>query len=351
MVKTAIEEQVKVLEQTEVSKEAELDYPEYYAADTVEEAQQLLKQYGTAAKITAGGVDVVSLLKRETLAAPPKALVSLSRLSGLRSITQTAQSVEIGAMTRINDLERSSVIQEVLPMLGKAAHAIGGPQIRNMGTVAGNICQDVRCMYYRRPKGTGTDFNCRRKIEGGECYALTGENKEHGIFCHGPCVAPCLSDMAVALTALGAVVHTFDENGGRTLSVPELFTSLGKTLKSDEVITSISVPIQQTYAVQSFLKSRIRKAIDFAIVSVAATVEVENGLIKCARIAVGGVAPAPYRDEEAEQHLIGKPLTEELAEEAAEILVAKAVPLEKNEHKVQITRALVRRALMGEEDA
>jgi len=203
-------------------------------------------------------------------------------------------------------------------------------------------------MYYRRPKGTGADFHCRRKTVEGECYAICGENREHSIFGSCECAAPCVSDLAVALTAYGAQLETMSAAGSRSLSVPDLFAPLGKTLKPDEVITGIVIPEQPGSATASFQKFRIRKAIDFAIVSTAAVIATKDSVVTDARIAVGSVAYAPYRDHDAEQFLIGRSVTEETASIAAGLLVSKAKPLEKNSYKVQITRALVTRAILGE---
>lgn len=350
MVKTKVAERVKI-NGSAIQEDQDPVHPEYYTTESIEEAVSLLGKYGRTAKILAGGLDVISLLKRETLPTTPAALISISRIPGLDSISKSESSFMLGATTKLSSLERSGPIREYYPMLATASSAIGGPQVRNMGTVVGNICQDVRCLYYRRPKLTGTDFHCRRKTPEGECYALCGENKEHVIFPGGECAAPCVSDMAVALTAYDARLRITGSSGGRSIIVPELFTPLGKSLCPDEIITSVELPAPGEHVITSFIKFRIRNAIDFAIVSVAAVIGIEDNLICNARIVVGGVAYMPYRDYDAEQFLIGKPLNEKIAAEAAEILTAKAKPLEKNAHKVQITRALVRRAILGQKDA
>ena len=350
MVKTAVAERTNTTDTTEASERVMWQpvHPEYHKARSVDEAIGLLGKYGTGAKIVAGGLDLVSLIKRETLPAIPSALVSIMHISGLNQIAMRGGTLSIGALARINDLERSPVVREYFPMLTDAAYAIGSPQIRNMATVAGNICQDVRCLYYRRPKGTGTDFHCHRKTPEGECYAVCGENREHSIFGSAECIAPCVSDMAVALTAYNARLLIKNTAGGRSMTIPELFMPLGKTLGPDELITEIIVPEPAGSVTASFHKFRIRKAIDFAIVSAAAVISTEKGIITNVGLAVGGVASAPYYDEQAGQYLIGKTLSKKNASEAAEILVSKAMPMEKNAYKVQITRALVSRAILGE---
>jgi xanthine dehydrogenase YagS FAD-binding subunit len=351
-VKTALAEETAFSALPEEQVDRLPDYPEYFAAASVDEAVDILGRFGGSAGILAGGLDIVSLIKRETLAAPPKALVSIRRIPDMNDISMSNGSLKIKALAGINDLERSEPVRRRYPMLAEAAHAVGSPQVRNMGTVVGNLCQDVRCLYYRRPKGTGTDFHCRRKTPEGVCHAFCGENRDHSIFNDSgcECFAPCLSDLAVALTAFDARIRTVDSAGGRSLSVPELFTPLGKTLRPDEVVTSVEIPNCEGNVVTAFHKLRVRRAIDFAIVSAAAVVRLEGDTVRDARVAVGGVHYAPYRDAEAEQYLIGKPLTYDNASKAAEILVSKARPLDKNAYKARITNALVRRAVLGEKD-
>ena len=183
-------------------------HPEYYTVSTVNEALSLLDESGEGAKIIAGGIDVVGLMKDKVLS--PRALINIKSVPGLNCIAENSTGIAIGALTTINDIERSSLIKSKYPALFEAAHSIASPQIRNMATIGGNICQDVRCWYYRRSPVTGASFSCRRKNEGGTCYALNGENQYHSIFGGNKCFAVCPSDIATILLALHAELITID---------------------------------------------------------------------------------------------------------------------------------------------
>lgn len=317
---------------------------EYYDARTVDEAVSLLKQYGKDARLIAGGVDLLGLMKNRVLS--PGVLVNIKSVPGLRYLASTGIGLDLGTLTLINDIERSAQVKGRYPMLYEAARSIGSPQVRNMGTIGGNLCQDVRCWYYRRPPDTGITFNCRRKISDGVCYAVNGENQYHAIMCADRCFGVCPSDMATALVALDARVNTVSSGGGRSVPVAELYSPLGMMLDPDEVITSVHVPEIAPEVRQRFMKFRVRKAIDFAIVSAAVVIKTEKGAVSDSRIVIGGVAHKPYRSTKAEQLLLGKPLNASLAEEAAGAALAGVSPLSKNEHKVPIAKALLKRAMV-----
>jgi Aerobic-type carbon monoxide dehydrogenase, middle subunit CoxM/CutM homologs len=322
-------------------------YPEYHSAETVDAAVQLLNQYGAGAKILAGGVDLIGLMKRKVITPSPIALINIKSIPELEEIKKTDHGVSIGSLAKIKEIEKSEILIEKYPLLSEAASVVGSPNIRNMGTVAGNIMQDVRCWYYRRPPDTGVNFHCLRKVSDGICYAKDGENQHHAVFCGHECMAPCPSDLAVALTALDATVCTVDSSGGRSLSIPELFTPLGKNLGIDEIITEIRVPDIEKTDRQSFLKFRIRKAIDFAVASAAVVLHMDGDIVSDARIVLGGVDFKPHRAKEAEEYMVGKHITEEVAEKAAQLSLTGASPSEKNVHKVQIAETLVKRAILG----
>jgi len=318
--------------------------PAYYDAKTVEEAVSLLGGYHGEAKIIAGGIDLLGLMKNEVLS--PAVLVNVKKIPSLNAIKENSEGLEIGALTRIHDIERSPILRESYPLLSEIAQSIGSPQIRNMATIGGNLCQEVRCWYYRRSPKTGISFICRRKKEGNPCYAMNGENENHAIFGESECLAVCSSDMATGLFALDAKINTMSAKGEKEISIGRFHTPLGHILEPDEIITRVSVPKLKAQSKQRFLKFRPRKAIDFSTVSVASVITSMNKVIQTAKIVVGGVSPLPYQAVAAEEILIGESITESVAEKAAEAVVRDAVPLSKNGFKVPLVKALVKRSIL-----
>ena len=319
--------------------------PLHYSPKTMEEALSLLDNYREEAKIIAGGIDLLGLMKNKVLS--PRVLINIKALEGLSDIKKDANGVEIGALTGIHEIETSDLIRNRYPLLAEAAQSVGSPQIRNMATLGGNLCQEVRCWYYRRSPVTGISYDCRRKREDGICYAVNGENENHAILGESECFAVSPSDMSAGLQALDARIKTISPGGERTIPVGEFHTHTGNVLQPDEMIVSIHVPGDSSRMKQSYLKFRVRKTIDFAIVSVAAAVMLEGNIVRDARIVVGGVSPMPYEASKAEKGLKGEALTERVAETAAAAAVCDAIPLRKNGYKVPIVKALVKRALLS----
>ena len=317
---------------------------EYFNAWSVDEAISLAEEYGQQGRFIAGGSDLLGLIKNQV--SSPDALIDIKNLPGLKKIVQTEDGIAIGALVSINDIERSSLITARYPMLQTTAHSIGSPQIRNMATLGGNLLQDVRCWYYRRSPVTGNSFNCRRKTATGLCYAAGGENQYHAVMGGSECLGICPSDMAATLLALDARVKTVNSRGGRTLSIDELYSPLGNILERDEIITTVSIPKVTRGASQRFLKFRIRKAIDFAIVSVSAVVTWEKETIKDLRLILGGVTYKPHRAMQAEEILKSEKISEKLVAEAGKAAVAGMTPLSKNGYKIPILEALVKRAIL-----
>jgi xanthine dehydrogenase YagS FAD-binding subunit len=230
----------------------------------------------------------------------------------------------------------------------EAAHSVATPQIRNLGTIGGNLCQRPRCWYYRLE-----EVICLKK-GGSECYAATGENKYNAILGGGPSYIVHPSDLAPMLVALGASVSVTGPEGNRVIPLDKFFTlpSEGSirrenVLKNDEIITQVQVPASAFAAHSTYLKFKERDSLDFALASVAAAVEVgANKSIKQARIVLGGVAPIPWRAGKAESFLTGKTLNADVLVEAARLALDGAKPLEKNAYKIPLTQTLVRRALL-----
>jgi xanthine dehydrogenase YagS FAD-binding subunit len=247
--------------------------------------------------------------------------------------------LRIGAMTLLADIANNAVVQNKYEALSQAAKSVGTPQLRNIGTLGGNLCQETRCWYYRVANNR---FYCFKK-GGTLCFAMAGDNRYNAILGGQVCFAVCPSDTAIALSALDATVIT----NKRNMPIGELYQVLRLVLDEDEVITEIQVPEPEAGTKQVFSKFRLRKAIDFAISSVAVAINSDGGTVSDARIVLGGVAPVPYRAVDAEDAVKGNVINESIAESAGENAVKGAVPLAKNKYIIQITKTLVKRAVLA----
>jgi len=312
----------------------------YKNTTTIDDAVSFLKAGN--AKVLAGGIDMLNLLKAGALTSPPGTLVNIKNIPGLDSIKEDSQGVTLGALVKISDIAGSTAIRGKFSALAEAAGSVSSPPLREMSTLGGNLCQEVQCWYFRRSFLTGTFFNCFRK-GGSQCFALTGENRYHAILGGKRCFAVCPSDIAIALTALDATIVT----NKRSIPIGDFFEIMGNVLEKDEIITHIRIPRPKPGTKQVFSKFALRPAIDFAIVSVAAVITARAGKISDARIILGAVAPVPYRALAAEDVLRGKTISEALAETAAGAAVKDAVPLTHNKYKVQVTKTLVKRAILA----
>ena len=318
---------------------------------TVNEAVKLLSVAPPPADIDeaprplAGGQDLLTTMKDYT--SRPARIVNLKNIPGLNRIALTARGLNIGALVTLTELEEHPGVRKSFPGLAEAAHSIATPQIRNLGTVGGNLCQRPRCWYFRLE-----EVICLKK-GGTECYAASGENKYNAIIAGGPSFIVHPSDLAPMLLALGARVTVAGAKGRRLIPLDKFFTlpSEGNirrenVLENDEIITEISVPASPLAAHSTYLKFKERESLDFAMASVAAAVQLApNKTVRAARIVLGGVAPIPWRVPAAENYLTGKTLTPDVLAEAGKIALADAKPLEKNAYKVPLTQTLVRRAV------
>ena len=325
---------------------------EWVSPTNIDEAVSLLKNAPAggdadeAARPIAGGQDLLTTMK-EYITRPTR-VVNLKNIGGLDRIQGDGKKgLRIGALVTLTQLEESAEVRRAFPGLAEAAHSIATPQIRNLGTVGGNLCQRPRCWYYRLE-----EVVCLKK-GGSECYAAKGENKYNAIFGGGPSYIVHPSDLAPVLVALGASVNVTGASGRRTIPLDKFFTlpSEGNirrenVLRNDEIITEIQVPASAFAARSTYLKFKERDSLDFALASVAAAVEVAaNKTVRQARVVLGGVAPVPWRAPKAEGYLVGKTLTRDVLAEAARLALDGAAPLEKNAYKVPLTETLVRRAL------
>jgi len=293
----------------------------------------------------AGGQDLLTTMKDYT--SRPVRVVNLKNIRGLNQIKVSGRGLTIGALVTLSELEEHADVRKSFPGLVEAAHSIATPQIRNLGTVGGNLCQRPRCWYFRLE-----EVSCLKK-GGSECYAVSGENKYNAIIGGGPSYIVHPSDLAPMLLALGASVTVVGAKGKRSIPLDKFFTlpSEGNirrenVLKNEEIITEIVVPSSPVAAHSTYLKFKERESLDFALASAAVAVQLgDNREVKDARIVLGGVAPIPWRVPAAEKFVTGKSLTPEVLAETAKIALAEAKPLEKNAYKVPLTQTLVRRAL------
>ena len=314
-------------------------------ARTIDEAVSALRRYGNRAHIIAGGTDLLGKMKDEILPRYPEAVINIKTIPGLDFIQEEKGMLKIGALTRLEDIGREPVIKEKYVALAQAAHRTASPHLREMGTLGGNICQDIRCWYYRNPHNR---FPCLRK-GGGRCYAIEGDNRYHSIFggsVEGGCYAVHPSDTAPALIALNAKIIT----SKRVINVEDFFqVDVLKTtiLDTDEIVKEIHVPEPSNSTKSAFLKFAIRKSIDFPIVNCAAMITHSAGKVSTARICLNAVFVKPYRAIKAEKAIVEKAIDETTAEAAGISALSDAKPLEHNRYMVQIAKTLVKRALLA----
>lgn len=304
---------------------------EHVNATTLDEAVSALSA-GNAAVI-AGGTDLLTMLK--AFVSPnvePETLVDIKGIPGMSGISESGGTLTIGALTTLTEIDKSPVVRGDYTALAEAAHRVASPELRNMGTIGGNLAQMNRCWYYRNDYNT---FPCLRKDTAGVCQALLGDNRYHSIFgALGGCVAVNPSDTAIALVALDAKIKTTKQ----TVDAADFFAfNMDKTtiLDDDEIITEIQVPTPASGTKSTFLKLGIRKSIDFALVSVAVARNGASG-----RICLGGVHNLPRRAEAAEAALPD-------ADAAAAAAVGGATSLPHNAYKVQMVKALVKKAVLA----
>lgn len=314
-------------------------------AASVDDAVKLLGNSRGKASLMSGGTDLLGVLKDRILSDYPETVINIKTIPDLDRISEDAEGLRIGALARLEDIAQSPTVKAKYKVLAEAAAAVATPQIRRMGTLGGNLCQDVRCWYYRYPHHLGGRMICRRKGKG-PCFAIKGDNRYNAILGAKSCFAVCPSDTAVALSALKAEIRIAGADGVRSVPVAGFYRPLGNVLKKDELVTEIAVSCPPEGCRQEFMKLTQRGSVDFSMVSVASVITLRDGICVDARITLGGVAPVPFSAVEAEQAIIGKPVNEIDAEAASEAAVMNAMPLSRNAYKVEITKTLVKRAIM-----
>jgi len=317
----------------------------HFNARSVDEAVAILKRYDGRACVNAGGTDLLGKLKDEILPKYPEAIVNIKSIPDLDFIRHDGAVLRIGALTRLEDIATDPIVGKRCRALAEAAGQAASPHLREMGTLGGNICQDIRCWYYRHPENR---FPCLRK-GGGRCYAVEGDNRYHSIFggsVENGCYAVHPSDTAPALVALGATVKT----SKRKLKIEDLFdVNVLKTtvLDSDEIATEFEIPTPGSGTGSTFVKFALRKTIDFPIVNCAAMIAADGERITAARICLNAVYVKPHRAQKAEELILGQELNPGNAEAAGEAAVSDAKPMRNNGYMVQIAKVMVKRAILG----
>jgi len=305
-------------------------------------------------QVVAGGTDLVTYMRIMCSPNPPTALVNLKTvLPSLNYIKVDNGTLKIGALTPISAIAASSVVAGGWKALSQAALSVSSPELRNVGTIGGNICQKPRCPYYRF---WGNGFSCLRKDPKGICYALVGINRYHSIFgAVGGCIATCPSDTAPALVALGASIVTTKKTWAAAdffvlnMSATDATREQINALAADEIVTEIQVPALAAGTKSTYLKWSFRKAIDFPLVSCAAVVTSASGTVSKASIVLGGVFNTPKRATDAETSITGKAINTATADAAgaATMTAANATALPANKYKTQIAKTLIKRALLA----
>jgi xanthine dehydrogenase YagS FAD-binding subunit len=312
-------------------------------ATSLDQATEMLRRYGKSAAVIAGGTDLLGKMKDEILQAYPEALINIKSIPGLDSVAAKDDELSIGALTRLADIAENDTIIERYPALAEAARRTASTHLREMGTIGGNISQDIRCWYYRNPNNR---FPCLRK-GGGRCYAIEGDNRYHSIFggsVEKGCYAVHPSDIAPALVALDATIRTTKRN----LRIEDFFLVLPTrttVLDFDEIVTEIILPPPNGKS--AFMKFALRKAIDFPIVNCAAMIAVSRKKVISARICLNAVYVKPYRAFKAEEAIIGKTISEANAEGAGVAGVAAAKPMTHNAYMVPVAKTMIKRAILG----
>jgi len=316
---------------------------EYANPTTLQEATSLLT---VDSAVLAGGTDLLSTLK-DYLAAP-KRVINIKGIKELGTITKTATGLRIGATVTLDELAANPLVKTMFPSLATAAMGISSPQIRNMGTVGGDLCQRPRCWYFRQGHGLlAQDASSKPLVP-------NGENRYHAIFGGGPAYFVSPSSFGPALAALGAKVKLMSaQYGAREMSIEEFFVAPKNNITREiaaypnELVTEINIPAPAAGSKNATYEIRHREAIDWPLATASVVVTMKGANVQSAIVVLGHVAPTPWKAANAEAALVGKPITAASAEAAGMAAVADAKPLSQNGYKVQLAKVAVKRALLA----
>ena len=317
---------------------------------SIAEAQKLLEQQGHDAMVLAGGMDAFDWLKDRIR--KPKSVVDLSGVEELRGVRTTSDGLEIGAMTTLTEIVNHPVVKQQYGLLAQAASLVASPQIRNQGTIGGNVSQDTRCWYYR------AGWPCYR-AGGNVCYADTpvGRNREHAILHAERCVAVNPSDTAPALIALDAKFIIRTSQGERATNAedyfvgPDIDITRMNILNPGDLLASIRIPSTWAGTQFYFEKVRDRNVWDFPLLNVASAIKLSGNTIEDIRIVVNAAAARPLRMKAVEDAVRGQARNASTAEMAGRLAVQGAIPLRFNAYKVPLMRNLVKRSISGVQEA
>ena len=319
---------------------------EYASPTTKEQAVSLLGNNWTDADILAGGTDLLALMKDDVVS--PKRLVNIKEIKELRGITVGKdRSLRIGALVTIQELIDDQKVRDVFPVIGQTAIEIAGPQIRNMGTVGGNLCQRPRCWYYR------AGFGLLAKDKTGEPLVPSGDNRYHAILGNaGPAYFVSPSTLGTLFVALGGTVRLFGPKGKREIPVEKFFVipqnenQREHDLGPNEIVTEIVLP-PLAGAKAATYEVRQKDAMDWPLALASVALTLNGNKVRSAKVVMGYVAPVPWRSKEAEESLVGKTISEETAKAAGEAAVSGAKSLGRNAYKIQLARVAVKRAILA----
>jgi xanthine dehydrogenase YagS FAD-binding subunit len=314
---------------------------------TLEQAVSFVQQArkdGQTPSVAGGGSDLLGMVKEFLI--KPDVLVNLKTIKGLDQVAPTAGAVNIGGLITLDTLGRHPLIRSQYSVLAEAAETVATPQIRNVGTLAGNVCQRPWCWYFRN------GFPCL-KNGGDTCFSIVGDNRFHAIFGGGPSYIVHPSDTAPALVALEAKFRIVGPSGERVVPAADFFVLPQKdatkenVLAADEVLAGVQLPSAHAGRRSTYNKVLDREAWTHAVVSAAVVLDMDNEVCRRASIVLGGVAPIPWRLPNVERLLTGQRVTPELAAKAGEEAIAGAQKLSKNAYKLPMTKALVRRTVLA----
>jgi xanthine dehydrogenase YagS FAD-binding subunit len=319
---------------------------ELFQPESTGDAVTLLNRYSSNAWVMAGGMDSFDWLKDRIKR--PSVVIDLSRVQDLRGIKESNGGLEIGAGTTLTDVVRDPLVRDKFSLLTQAAELVASPQIRNQGTIGGNVTQDTRCWYYR------AGWSCYR-AGGNICYAdtPTAINREHAILDADRCVAVNPSDTAPALVALDAQMVIQSASGVRVVNAEDYFIGPSvditrmTVLAPNELLTAIRIPGTWAGARFYFEKVRDRNVWDFPLLNVASATKYAGGNIENIRIVINAAAARPLRLHEVENAVVGKPRSEQTADLAGQIAIRGAQALRYNGYKIPLMRNLVKRAIRG----
>lgn len=318
---------------------------EYASPAKLDQALSLLGNSWDDAAPLAGGTDLLSLMKDDIVS--PRRLVNIKDIAALRGIAVSKKGLRIGGLATIEELAANPQVRTVYPVITRTANEIAGPQIRNMATIGGNLCQRPRCWYYRG------GFGLLGKDDKGASLIPNGDNRHHAILGNsGPAYFVSPSTLAPLFIALGATVRLAGPNGKREIPlekfylIPKSETEREHDLRPNEIVTEVMIP-SLAGAKAATYEVRQKETMDWPLALAAVVLNLKGGRVSTARVIMGAVAPVPWRSTEAEAALAGKVVTEEVAQAAAQAAVSNAKSLGHNGYKIQLARVAVKRAIVS----